>query len=110
MMYFSGSKEPSPSYTQKARPVEKTELLRVASGQRSGQRVYSASDLHVCRASEQSRLSFLQSVQDADNDVVEKRGNRPDDPGTFPVLGDEAIAYVQQGNGAKIRPGNWPVL
>ena len=42
--------------------------------------------------------------------MVEERGNRPDNPGTFPVLGDEAMAHVQQGNGAKIRPGNWPVL
>ena len=67
-------------------------------------------DLYLGWARAGKRLSFLQSVQDADDDVVEERGNRPDNPGTFPVLGDEAIAHVQQGNGAKIRPGNWPVL
>ena len=81
-MYFSGSKEPSPSYTQKARSVEKTELLRVVF------------DLYLGWARAGKRLSFLQSVQDADNDVVEERGNGPDNPGTFPVLGDEAIAHV----------------
>ena len=53
-----------------------------------------ASTVRPDRAHERLHLSFLQSVQDADDDVVEERGNRPDNPGTFPVLGDEAIAHV----------------
>ncbi len=82
MMQFSRLKEPSPSYTQELGLSKDRGSCGVAPDQRR---------LRVCRARAIAidvALTFLQSVQDADNNVVEGAEAGP------AILGDEAVAYI----------------